>query len=86
MIPRNHQSQQATTTLEAMIAERGYTQCRVATMLGFSPNTVYGWCRGLHRPWPGKAAKLARWLGVTTDAVMAAWALGAPTKGVSRRR
>lgn len=64
-----------------MIADRGYTQCGVARVLKLSPNTVYGWCRGLRRPWPEKASRMARWLGVTTDQMMAAWAAG-----VSERR
>lgn len=81
MTPRGPKVLPATKTLAAMIAERGYTQSRVARVLKMSHNTLYGWCRGLRRPWPSKAARLARWLGVTTDQVMAAWAAG-----VSERR
>ena len=70
-----------TKTLADLIADRGYTQCGVARVLKLSPNTVYGWCRGLRRPWPAKAERIAAWLGVTRDAVMAAWAAGSIKRG-----
>jgi len=72
-----------TTKLSTLIEQTGFTQYQVARQLGLSPNTIYSWCRGLARPWPAKASKLAAFLGISMSELMLAWHLGLPKR---RRR
>ena len=59
-------------TLAAMRVNAGYTQTKIAELLGVTQGAVANWEKGATHPRVGRAKQLAVLYGVTLDAIYSA--------------